>query len=489
VHLPYRGTPLDRSRTATLARAGGRLAAALLPLAALVVLHVIPSGQDGVSPPWLATAIFATAALATGLALTLAVMAFVSAGRIRDLDDAIGLGMLTTAFAVVALGAAAGLGIAIGVASAGVAFAAGSAAGTRSTETTGGRVTGIIVAFILVDACLAATLFGDGLAANVQISLILLAGAAILLGIAALIGIDEPMRAMALGIAATSALVGAIAGPNGSDLIIAAAGMAVAAGVMGWFLVVHRPARNPAILLPAAVVPGSEPEFAEGARLSRELRGTLNDLAVARQTIELQRAEIERATTIDPLTGLPGRTETLDRLRVETAEARRYAHPVTVLLLDVDHFAQLNHEYGLPVGDAILREVALRLRLRMREADALGRIGGDLFLAILPHTDESGAASFAHALLDRLIAGRFPTERGEMAVSVSIGIALMRPGMTLTDEELLTAAEEALASAKAAGGNRIAFDRLHGLARLDERRRRVQSAPDEPAADEADATR
>ena len=58
-----------------------------------------------------------------------------------------------------------------------------------------------------------------------------------------------------------------------------------------------------------------------------------------------------------------------------------------------------------------------------------------------------------------------------MTVSLSIGIALMRPGMTLSGEELLAAAEEALASAKAAGGNRIAFDRLHGLARLDERAR------------------
>jgi hypothetical protein len=60
------------------------------------------------------------------------------------------------------------------------------------------------------------------------------------------------------------------------------------------------------------------------------------------------------------------------------------------------------------------------------------------------------------------------TERGEVTVSLSIGIALMRPGMTLTGDELLAAAEEALASARAAGGNRIAFDRLHGLARLDE---------------------
>ena len=60
------------------------------------------------------------------------------------------------------------------------------------------------------------------------------------------------------------------------------------------------------------------------------------------------------------------------------------------------------------------------------------------------------------------------TERGEITIGLSIGIALMHPGMTLSGDELLAAAEEALASAQAAGGNRIAFDRLHGLARLDE---------------------
>jgi diguanylate cyclase (GGDEF)-like protein len=149
----------------------------------------------------------------------------------------------------------------------------------------------------------------------------------------------------------------------------------------------------------------------------------------------------------------------------------------------------LNHDQGLQVGDAILREVALRLRLRVREADALGRIGSDAFLAVLPHTDEGGAATFAQAILDRLMERRFATNRGEIVVSVSIGIALMRAGMTLSDEELLAAAEEALASAKAAGGNRIAFDRLHGLARLDERRTPSNEPAMRPAPDEADATR
>ena len=96
------------------------------------------------------------------------------------------------------------------------------------------------------------------------------------------------------------------------------------------------------------------------------------------------------------------------------------------------------------------------------------------FLAILPHTDERGVTVFANALRTRLIDRPVETRVGPLWVTVSIGITIHRPGVEIRDDELLGRAEEALASARAAGGNRIAFDRAHGLARLEERR------PDEP---------
>jgi diguanylate cyclase (GGDEF)-like protein len=139
------------------------------------------------------------------------------------------------------------------------------------------------------------------------------------------------------------------------------------------------------------------------------------------------------------------------------------------MLLDVDNFSEINHAHGFTIGDEVLRELALRLRLRMRAADALGRVGGDSFMAILPHTDERGAAVFADALRRRLITRLVATDAGELTISVSIGVTFMRPGMELSTDELLGAADEALDSAKAAGGNRIGFDRRHGLVRLEER--------------------
>ena len=208
----------------------------------------------------------------------------------------------------------------------------------------------------------------------------------------------------------------------------------------------------------------------ETERLGRELRGTIEELLQARRTIELQRQEIERSSATDSLTGVASRSALLERLRTEIAQARRYAHPVAVVSLDIDGFSDHNRELGTEAGNAILQELALRVRLRVREADALGRAGSDSFLVILPHTDEAGAATFADAL-QRRIGLRPVTVVGQpVSVTTSVGVAVMRPGEDLDLDGLLSRVEEALTSAKSAGGNRIALDRLHGLARLDERR-------------------
>lgn len=443
----------------------------LLPLAAVGLIRAVPSLQSPTTP-WVAPAIAGAAALIAGLALLVAVATTLEEGRIRDLADVAGLGMLATALAVVALDAAGGLGLGIGVIAAAVAFVFGSLAQHRIVATRRGRAVGLVIAFVLVEAGLAVILAAAGWSIPDRTAPALLTSAALLLAVAAAASLDEPGRATALGIAAASAGALAIGGPSGNEGLAAVSGMALAALVLGGRLLAGRlrsaRAAEPVPALPElTTAPAGEPEYDELSRITRELRATLDDLVAARHLIELQRVEIDRASSTDPLTGLASRWPTLERLRVEAAEARRYTHPIAVVLFDIDAFAQLNHEHGLDAGDAILREIALRLRIRMREADAVGRIGADAFLAILPHTDEGGAAAFATAVLDRLLERRVVTGRGELTVSLSIGIALMRPGMTLSGDDLLAAAEEALASARAAGGNRIAFDRLHGLARLD----------------------
>jgi diguanylate cyclase (GGDEF)-like protein len=139
-------------------------------------------------------------------------------------------------------------------------------------------------------------------------------------------------------------------------------------------------------------------------------------------------------------------------------------------MIDLDGMAALNRGQGIEIGDAILRELGLRLRMRMREADAVGRAAGDRFLVILPHTDERGATVFADAVRTKLTARPIDSSIGPVSVTVSIGITMMHQGDATSEDELLGRAEEAVASARAAGGNRIAFDRSHGLARLEDRR-------------------
>jgi diguanylate cyclase (GGDEF)-like protein len=218
-------------------------------------------------------------------------------------------------------------------------------------------------------------------------------------------------------------------------------------------------------------------------RLARELRGTLEELLRARRTIELQRDELERSATVDLLTGVNSRSAIIDRLRTEIALARRYQHPIAIVLLDVDGFADINRRHGVAGGDALLREVALRLRLRVREADALGRAGSDGFLAILPHTDEQGAATFAAALRQRIAQRPILLDEQLMTVTASAGVAVMRSAEDLDLDGLLGRAIEALDSARTAGGDGIALDRDHGPARLDERR--VGEGPGAPRAQDS----
>ena len=151
--------------------------------------------------------------------------------------------------------------------------------------------------------------------------------------------------------------------------------------------------------------------------------------------------------------------------------------------MDIDDFGALNHQFGTAAADVALREVALRIRLRVREADELGRLGRDSFLAVLPHTDEAGAATFADALMHRLGLRPVALAGTEVRLTASFGVAVMRPGEELDADGLLARADEALASAKRGGGNRIALDRLHGLARLEER----QTAHGHEAAEAPDA--
>ena len=154
----------------------------------------------------------------------------------------------------------------------------------------------------------------------------------------------------------------------------------------------------------------------------------------------------------DVLTGLPNRRALDEDLARQMSQWKRHARPVSVLMIDIDHFKKFNDTYGHQAGDAVLQQVAGLLRKTMREADLVGRFGGEEFSAILPSTDATEACRAAERARTAIHTATF-THEGEMLhVSVSIGAA-----QCLECEEadaFVKRADAALYTAKQAGRNR-----------------------------------
>lgn len=187
--------------------------------------------------------------------------------------------------------------------------------------------------------------------------------------------------------------------------------------------------------------------------LERSLRYALR-LA---DTLEAMR----RLATHDELTGLANRRE-LDRILGEECErSRRFGQPVALVLVDVDHFKGVNDTHGHLAGDAVLREVALRLGSEVRNVDRVVRIGGDEFCAVLVNTEAAGAAAVARRLVETV--GQAPVglpDGSTLAVTVSAGAALL-PDDARDAVGLRASADRALYAAKEQGRNRaVAFSAL-----------------------------
>jgi two-component system, cell cycle response regulator len=166
-----------------------------------------------------------------------------------------------------------------------------------------------------------------------------------------------------------------------------------------------------------------------------------------------QSRRLETMLHEDPLTGLFNRRYVLTRLAGLISGARRHGRPLSVAMIDIDHFKRLNDAYGHDAGDAALVATTLALRDRLRAEDELGRLGGEEFLALLPDASESAAAVVAESLRASVEGVRTRMEGLEMAVTVSVGWA------TWDGEEdadaLVKRADEALYDAKNAGRNAV----------------------------------
>ena len=187
--------------------------------------------------------------------------------------------------------------------------------------------------------------------------------------------------------------------------------------------------------------------------------------------LEEARRELERLAILDPLTGVFNRRHFDERALEEIQRAYRYHHPLTVIMMDLDHFKEVNDTYGHPIGDMALQHVIQICRTHLRSVDIIGRYGGEEFLILLPETpltsdpvNVSSAQAVAERLRYAIAQTRLETDQATIPVTVSMGLAtLLEPGgvsnMAVPGDaelrQLIARADRALYEAKANGRNQV----------------------------------
>ena len=179
------------------------------------------------------------------------------------------------------------------------------------------------------------------------------------------------------------------------------------------------------------------------ARLNRKLSN-------AHQSLAVKSRELEQLSITDPLTGMFNRMKFEELLQREIKRVQRSGECFSLIMLDVDNFKAINDTYGHQAGDSVLKDISGFLEASIREADSLGRWGGEEFLILCPNTSDKGAATLAEHLR-RLIAARKPAAAG--GVTCSFGVAEYRQGEG--ESQLLSRVDRAMYRAKKLGRNRV----------------------------------
>ena len=166
--------------------------------------------------------------------------------------------------------------------------------------------------------------------------------------------------------------------------------------------------------------------------------------------------QMERLASHDGLTGCVNRSSTDDLLAHLLERGRREGSPVSFAMLDLDHFKQINDQYGHQSGDAALRTFASEVRGRLRGSDVLGRMGGEEFGLILPATDEPGALRLLEQIRAAVAGLKVQSRDGrEFGMTVSAGLVVVASNSGLTADRVYARADKALYQAKHAGRNRV----------------------------------
>lgn len=188
--------------------------------------------------------------------------------------------------------------------------------------------------------------------------------------------------------------------------------------------------------------------------LSDHLMTVQRELKEKNAQLEEARRQLELLSITDPLTSLYNRRHFDEVLQSEAMRCRRYKHPLSLCIMDIDHFKLINDEYGHTTGDIVLKELGRMLQNHLRETDTIARYGGEEFAAILPETDSETAQMIADRLRRTVALHSFETHAGSLHITISMGIKSVSQ-CQIDTLELIDQADAALYEAKRAGRNRV----------------------------------
>lgn len=170
---------------------------------------------------------------------------------------------------------------------------------------------------------------------------------------------------------------------------------------------------------------------------------------------KLAEMELERLATHDSLTGLYNRHELMRRMQDDVARAERFQHPLCLLLIDIDHFKQINDRFGHQAGDRVLNRFGTLLKEATRHVDYAGRYGGEELVIVLPETDLQEGFEIAERLHNRIESERWSQAGSDIGtITISIGVVAY-PDLDGGVDELFLAADLALYRAKNGGRNQV----------------------------------
>ena len=170
--------------------------------------------------------------------------------------------------------------------------------------------------------------------------------------------------------------------------------------------------------------------------------------------LEKVREEVHALAITDELTRTFNRRHFMNLAVQELGRAKRYQHPLSIIIFDIDNFKNVNDSYGHLCGDAVLREISSTCKTILRHCDVLARFGGEEFILLLPETNESNALKVTNRLCQLIAIHVVEYKGAQVRVTISAGITTFKP-TTDTLDDLLNRADQALYLAKRLGKNRL----------------------------------